>query len=99
MVVAYKMAGLTYSIYSRMVKSRFISLPNLLADESLVPEILQDDVKPDVLGLAILKALQDDAYRSHLATRFAQIHEQLNMDADEKAADAVVHLLQSRGVL
>lgn len=99
MVVAYKMAGLTYSIYSRMVKSRFISLPNLLADESLVPEILQDDVKPDVLGLAILTALQDDAYRSYLATRFAQIHEQLNMDADEKAADAVVHLLQSRGVL
>lgn len=99
MVVAYKMAGLTYSIYSRMVKSRFISLPNLLADEALVPEILQDDVKPDVLGPAVLKALQDEHYRAHLATRFAEIHKQLNMNADEKAADAVVSLLQSRGVL
>jgi len=99
MVVAYKMAGVTYSIYSRMVKSRFISLPNLLADEALVPEILQDDVQPDVLGPAILKALQDQSYRSHLATRFAEIHEHLNMDADEKAADALVHLLKSRGVL
>lgn len=99
MVVAYKMAGLTYSIYSRMVKSRFISLPNLLADEALVPEILQDEVRPDVLGPAILKALQDEPYRARLATRFAEIHEQLNMDADEKAADAIVHLLRSRGVL
>lgn len=99
MIVAYKMAGLTYSIYSRMVKSRFISLPNLLADEALVPEILQDEVKPDVLGPAVLKALQDASYRTRLATRFAEIHKQLNMDADEKAADAVVHLLRSRGVL
>ena len=51
MVVAYKMASLTYAIYSRMLKAKYISLPNLLADEQLVPEILQDDVQPEILGL------------------------------------------------
>ena len=99
MVVAYKMAGLTYAIYSRMVKSRFISLPNLLANEELIPEILQDDVQPEILGEAVMRALNDDAYRQRLAKRFHEIHQQLNLDADEKAADAVEQLLRSRGVI
>lgn len=99
MVVAYKMAGLTYSIYSRMIKTRFVSLPNLLADEELVPEILQDEVRPEVLGEAVLRALNDDAYRSYLAGRFSEIHAQLHQNADERAADAVEQLLKSRGCL
>ncbi|WP_286236828.1 lipid-A-disaccharide synthase [Neptuniibacter halophilus] len=99
MVVAYKMASLTYAIYSRMVKSRFISLPNLLADEALVPEILQDQVKPEVLGPALLKALEDENYKQYLHQRFAEIQQQLHQDADEKAADAVVELLKDKGVL
>ena len=99
MVVAYKMAGLTYRIYSRMVTSKFISLPNLLADEALVPEILQDEVKAEVLGPALLKSLQDEGYKSHLAEKFAAIGEQLQQDADEKAADAIEALLRERGRL
>lgn len=99
MVVAYKMAGLTYALYSKMVSSRFISLPNLLAEEELVPEILQQEVRPEILGPALLKALQDKAYRTYLEKRFTQIHHQLHQNADEKAADAIVGLLRERGVL
>ena len=97
MVVAYKMASLTYAIYSRMLKAPYISLPNLLADESLVPEILQDDVQPEILGPAILRALEDEPYKQYLAERFSAVHAQLQQDADEKAADAVIELLRSRG--
>lgn len=97
MVVAYKMASLTYAIYSRMVKARYISLPNLLANEELVPEILQEDVQPDILGPALIRALDDQEYRTRLATRFAEIYGQLQQDANEKAADAVLELLKSRG--
>jgi lipid-A-disaccharide synthase len=99
MVVAYKMASLTYAIYSRMVTSRFISLPNLLADKELVPEILQDQVEPEVLGPAVLKALEDETYQNMLADEFAKIHATLHQDADEKAAEAVVSLLQDKGVI
>ena len=97
MVVAYKMASLTYAIYSRMLKAKYISLPNLLADEKLVPEILQDDVQPEILGPAVMKALEDQDYKQHLADRFASIHALLQQDADERAADAVIELLRSRG--
>ncbi|PIE24975.1 MAG: lipid-A-disaccharide synthase [Neptuniibacter caesariensis] len=99
MVVAYKMASLTYKLYSRMVKSRFISLPNLLADEPLVPEVLQDQVRPDILGPLVLKALQDQPYRKHLAERFSEIHTALQQNADQKAADAVELLLEERGII
>ncbi|WP_415902049.1 lipid-A-disaccharide synthase [Neptuniibacter sp. QD29_5] len=99
MVVAYKMAPLTYAIYSRMVKSKFISLPNLLADEALVPEILQDQVKPEVLGPAVLKSLQDSEYKAYLRDKFSAIHKQLHQDADEKAADAIEVLLKDKGVI
>lgn len=99
MVVAYKMASLTYRIYSKMVTSKFISLPNLLADEALVPEILQDEVRPDVLGDAVLRSLNDEAYKAELKTKFSAIQALLHQNADEKAADAVVALLRDKGRL
>jgi len=96
MVVAYRMAGLTYGIYSRMIKSRWISLPNVLAQEEMVPEVLQDDVRPEVLGPLVLKALEDDAYRQRVRQVFADIGEALRCNASERAADAVLELLESR---
>ncbi|MGK0496622.1 lipid-A-disaccharide synthase [Neptuniibacter pectenicola] len=99
MVVAYKMASLTYAIYSRMIKSRFVSLPNLLADEALVPEILQADVTSNILGEAVLKALSDRVYIDYVQQRFEEVCAQLHQDADEKAACAIVKLLEDKGVL
>lgn len=52
MVVAYRMAPLTYKILSRLISSRHIALPNLLADRRMVPEVLQDEVRAEVLGAA-----------------------------------------------
>ncbi|GGO78854.1 lipid-A-disaccharide synthase [Marinobacterium nitratireducens] len=96
MVVAYRMAGLTHFILSRLIKSPYISLPNLLADAPLVPEVLQDEVRPEVLGPLLLKQLEDPANARRLKTRFTKIHRELNRDADERAADAIVELLQNR---
>jgi lipid-A-disaccharide synthase len=99
MVVAYKMAALTYAIYSRMMKTPFISLPNILAGEKLVPEILQNDVTPQRLASEMEKALLDKDYQRWLAERFTQINKTLQLNADERAADAVISLLQEKGVL
>ncbi|WP_372598208.1 lipid-A-disaccharide synthase [Amphritea sp.] len=99
MVVAYRMAPVTYMILSRLVSSKYISLPNLLADAPLVPEILQKDVRPEILGPAIEQALVDSDEQSALKQKFYEIHLQLRQDASKKAADAIVRLLQSRGRL
>lgn len=99
MVVAYRMAPVTYMILSRLVSSKYISLPNLLADAPLVPEILQKDVRPEILGPAIEQALVDSDEQSALKQKFYEIHLQLRQDASKKAADAIIRLLQSRGRL
>lgn len=99
MVVAYKMASLTYAIYSRMIKTPYISLPNILAGEKLVPEVLQSDVTPVRLAAELEKALQDKAYQAFLEKRFTEINQTLQLDANERAADAVISLLQQRGIL
>jgi len=96
MVVAYRMAGLTYRIYSRMIKSPWISLPNVLAGEEMVPEVLQQRVTPEVMGPLVLRALEDETYRRRLQRVFAVIGEQLRQNASERAADAVIELLESR---
>ncbi|MBR9885500.1 MAG: lipid-A-disaccharide synthase [Oceanospirillales bacterium] len=96
MVVAYRMAGLTYAIYSRMIKSRWISLPNVLAGEEMVPEVLQESVTPDILGPLVLNALEDSDYRARIDRVFTQIGDELRQNASERAADAVSELLEGR---
>jgi lipid-A-disaccharide synthase len=96
MVVAYKMAGLTYAIYSRMIESRWISLPNVLAQDEIVPEVLQDRVTPEVLGPLLLRALDDQAYRDRIEHTFAAIGAELRCNASKRAADAVLELLETR---
>lgn len=99
MVVAYKMSGLTYAVISRMLRTQYVSLPNLLADEALVPEVLQQRVKAEVLGPLMLRALDDGAYRDYLLRIFDAQAQKLRLDSDQLAADAVESLLRGRGLL
>ena len=93
MVVAYKMAALSYAIFSRMLHTPWVSLPNLLAQKELVPEILQDDATPEALGAAILRYFDDPLLQDQLRREFSELHQQLRRDASEKAAEAVCRVL------
>lgn len=92
MVVAYKLAPLTYAMASRMLKVPYVSLPNLLAGERLVPEYLQNDVTVENLTRELNSLIGDEQRRAHLAQRFHQIHEQIRLDADTQAAEAVLQV-------
>lgn len=91
MVVAYKMNALTYQLAKRLVKIDYFSLPNLLANAPLVPELLQAEVTADNLVQAVLPLLneQGDALRQ----QFTQLHQQLACNASQQAADALFALL------
>lgn len=90
MVVAYKVAPLTYRILKRLVKSPYISLPNLLAERMLVPELIQDAATPDALAQTLAPLLEDGAVQT---LGFNVIHRALRQDASEQAADAVLKLV------
>jgi len=90
MVVAYKVAPLTYRILKRLVKSPYISLPNLLAERLLVPELIQDAATPDALAQTLAPLLDDGAVQTE---GFDVIHRALRQDASQQAADAVLRLV------
>ena len=93
MVVAYRLAPLTYWILKRMVKSPYVSLPNLLAQRMLVPELLQDAATSEALAQTLAPLLADGQYQTD---SFDQIHRTLRRDASNQAADAVLALLEQR---
>ncbi|WP_257294514.1 lipid-A-disaccharide synthase [Endozoicomonas sp. YOMI1] len=96
LVVSYKMAPLSFAIISRMVKVKYVSLPNLLADRELVPEVLQDDATPENLRVLIKKAIEDQEYRGALKQSFMEIHHQLKQDASRLAFQAVMSVIQQK---
>ncbi len=96
MVVAYKMVPLTYWLVRRLgvAKLPYFSLPNLLAGRALVPEFVQGDVRPDVLGPAVLGALDGTDLPAGWYDAFADIHRQLRCDASASAAREVLALVR-----
>jgi lipid-A-disaccharide synthase len=95
MVVAYKVAPLTFKILSWLVKTPWISLPNLLAQKLLVPEFLQDKATPEVLSAAVMDYFENPEQAMALSQTFAQMHLELKRDASARAADAIAGLINS----
>ncbi|WP_044469745.1 lipid-A-disaccharide synthase [Mannheimia massilioguelmaensis] len=98
MVVGYKMKPLTYFLAKRLVKSKYISLPNLLADEMLVPEMIQQECEPEKLAVQLAAYLDQSESavenRKILLQRFTELHQLIRCDADSQAAQAVIDLLE-----
>ncbi|MBR0288354.1 MAG: lipid-A-disaccharide synthase [Selenomonadaceae bacterium] len=60
-VVLYKMAPLNFFIGKLLVDIKFFSLPNILADEKILPELLQDEVTPEKISSEVSKILDNRA--------------------------------------
>jgi lipid-A-disaccharide synthase len=95
MVVAYRLAALTYWLVKRMIKVDKVSLPNLLAGEHLVPELIQHDATPEKLGAAVLNYLENPQASAAVNARFDAIHRDLRRNASSEAADAILQLAAS----
>ncbi|MEM7408057.1 MAG: lipid-A-disaccharide synthase [Pseudomonadota bacterium] len=94
MVITYRVHPVTYHIMKRLLHVPHVGLPNLLANANLVPERLQHDATPERLGEDLLAWLDDADYRSRVTDRFNEIHQQLRLGADERAANAVIEEFQ-----
>ncbi|EKM6458455.1 lipid-A-disaccharide synthase [Cronobacter dublinensis] len=94
MVVGYRMKPFTFWLAKRLVKTEFVSLPNLLAGRELVKELLQDECEPQKLAAALLPLLADGKQSHEMHDTFRKLHQQIRCNADEQAADAVLELAQ-----
>lgn len=92
MVVGYRMKPFTFWLAERLVKTPYVSLPNLLAGRELVTELLQHDCTPDKLAAALAPLLTESVQTRALKAEFLTLHQSIRCAADEQAAQAVLEL-------
>ena len=93
MVISYRMPRLSAWIMVRKGLLPYVGLPNILAGEFIVPELLQDDATPENLAQALCNQLQDKEVRKRLEERFLEIHRALKQDTSTRAVEAILPLL------
>jgi len=92
MVVSYRFGALTYAVLSLLVKTPYASIPNLLANKMLVPELIQNQASIENLSAAVIDAL-DPVDRERLHNEFTHLQKQLAVDSGTTAANAIKALL------
>jgi lipid-A-disaccharide synthase len=94
MVVGYAVNWLSYRLMWPQRLLPWVGLPNILAHETVVPELLQDRAKPELLAAALLEWLDEPARMAAIQAKFSVLHRQLQRDTAQLATDAVAQVLQ-----
>lgn len=96
MVIAYKMMRASWEIMRHMGYQPWIGLPNILAREFLVPELLQHAASPQGLADALWQQLTDAPHRLMLAQRFTDMHHSLLRNSAQASAEAVMKVIEAK---
>ena len=94
MVVAYRISWLTHRILMMLVKAKYAALPNLLIGREIVPEFLQYDCQPALMGEALLKWLNDKNAVLELEHEFHKMHKILSHKSGDSIADVVLNVIK-----
>ncbi|ELN6931803.1 lipid-A-disaccharide synthase [Vibrio navarrensis] len=94
MVVGYRVNAFTAFLAKRLLKTEYVSLPNILAGEELVKEYLQDDCTPQNLCAEVSRLLEGN--NQSMLNKFTEMHHWIRKDADQQAANAVLNLIENR---
>ena len=96
-VAMYRTSWFTWQVAKRVVYVKYGAMPNILADEEVVPEFIQNAATPESIAEAALELLKDATRRARVKTRLAEIADSLGTPgASHRAAKAIVRLLDER---
>ncbi len=94
MVIAYKLAPITYRLGRLLVKAPFIGLPNIIAGNGIIKEFIQHEASPDNLAAEVLRILTDKAYNADMRDNLSQVKQRLGPGGASKTmADLVLEML------
>lgn len=93
MVIGYRMHPLSWALMRRMQLQPWVGLPNILCRDFVVPELIQEQCRPEALAAAVLAGLDDAAGAARLAQRFGELHLELRCDTATRATDAIAQVL------
>jgi lipid-A-disaccharide synthase len=90
MVIVYRTSLLSYAIGRLLVKIRNIGLVNIVAGETVVPELIQGDVTPERITAETLRLLENDELRKEISVRLKSVRQKLGTPgASARVADVV----------
>ncbi|MFI5094182.1 MAG: lipid-A-disaccharide synthase [Candidatus Acidiferrum sp.] len=94
MVVIYRVSPLTALLAKPLVRTKFFSMVNLIAERRVVPELVQRDLTPELVSREVLRLLNDRSAREALRAGLAEVRSRLGPSgAVDRAADAIAALL------
>jgi lipid-A-disaccharide synthase len=96
MVISYKVPALTAWIMKRQAYLPYVGLPNILAGEFVVPELLQDAATPDALAHSTLAWLDQPAKVANLKERFTKMHETLHLPTGQLVAKVIADVVNAK---
>jgi lipid-A-disaccharide synthase len=95
--LVYKVAWPTYVVGRIVVKVEYLGMPNVLADEEVVPEFIQHRARPKAIAEAVTQLLDDGAARQKMISEFDSIIPNLGQGgASDRAAEAIWNELANR---
>ncbi|GAB3488563.1 lipid-A-disaccharide synthase [Marinomonas epiphytica] len=96
MVVSYRVNKLTWAIMKRMIKVPYVSLPNLLSNQTLVPELLQDEATPENLAQQLVDTWRGFVNDDNIQQEYFALHKMLKKDAGKVGAQAIIEMLDNK---
>jgi lipid-A-disaccharide synthase len=96
MLVCYRLSPISYRLFKRKLQVPYVSLPNLLACNRVVEELLQDQVQVDVLVEKMTALLFDNELRVQQQNTFVELHDKLAQNADYQAAQVVMQVIKEQ---
>jgi len=93
MVIGYRMAALSWQLMKRMAYQPWVGLPNILARDFVVPELIQDRCTPDALARAVADWLDHPPKAAAIVARFTEMHHLLRRDTARRATDAIAQVI------
>ena len=95
MIIAYRMSPFSWFVISRLIKTPFAGLPNILMQKAVVPELIQDKLTVDSLRVAFKQLLSEDALTQQRLC-FDQIRGQFSLDFGSACADVLLRLASKK---
>lgn len=96
-IVTYESSWLSYEIARRLIKVKFISLVNLIADKQIVKEFIQKDFSSEKLIVELKNILENEGYRAEILRGYKNIRKMLGDNlASENTANEIFELLSAK---
>jgi lipid-A-disaccharide synthase len=90
-IVVYRVDPLTYAVGKKLVKLNHLSMVNVMAEQEIVPELLQDKMQPEAIAREALDLLDNRARREMMKRKVAEIVASLGgPGASKRAAEAIL---------